>query len=302
MHDLILIGGPTGSGKSRLAIDLARHYGTCVLSADSRQVYRGMDIGTAKPTPSERAGVIHHLMDIKEPEEDYSAGQFERDVWALAERLLPERRPLIVAGGTGLYLRTLWQGIDAFPDVPQAKKQELIAFLEQEGLAALQERLKRVDPRYAEEVDLQNPHRLLRAIAVSESAGTPYSALRQGQKKARPYRMLPLLLEIDREILYRTIDARVDEMMDQGLVEEVRHFWSKRDLPALQTVGYQELFRHFAGELSLPEATDLIKRNTRRYAKRQLTWFRAEDWWIRLPVEPRETLTQRAIALVEANP
>lgn len=302
MHDLILIGGPTGSGKSRLAIDLARHYGTCVISADSRQVYRGMDIGTAKPTPSERAGVIHHLMDIKEPEEDYSAGQFERDVWALAERLLPDRRPLIVAGGTGLYLRTLWQGIDAFPDVPQVKKQELIAFLEQEGLAALQERLKRVDPRYAEEVDLQNPHRLLRAIAVSESAGTPYSALRQGQKKARPYRMLPLLLEIDREILYRTIDARVDEMMDQGLVEEVRHFWSKRDLPALQTVGYQELFRHFAGELSLPEAIDLIKRNTRRYAKRQLTWFRAEDWWIRLPVQPRETLTQRAIALVEANP
>ena len=302
MHDLILIGGPTGSGKSRLAIDLARHYGTCVISADSRQVYRGMDIGTAKPTPSERAGVIHHLMDIKEPEEDYSAGQFERDVWALAERLLPDRRPLIVAGGTGLYLRTLWQGIDAFPDVPQVKKQELIAFLEQEGLAALQERLKRVDPRYAEEVDLQNPHRLLRAIAVSESAGMPYSALRQGQRKTRPYRMLPLLLEIDREILYRTIDARVDEMMDQGLVEEARHFWSKRDLPALQTVGYQELFRHFAGELSLPEATDLIKQNTRRYAKRQLTWFRAEDWWIRLPVEPRETLTQRAIALVEANP
>lgn len=302
MHDLILIGGPTGSGKSRLAIDLARHYGTCVISADSRQVYRGMDIGTAKPTPSERAGVIHHLMDIKEPEEDYSAGQFERDVWALAERLLPDRRPLIVAGGTGLYLRTLWQGIDAFPDVPQVKKQELIAFLEQEGLAALQERLKRVDPRYAEEVDLQNPHRLLRAIAVSESAGMPYSALRQGQRKTRPYRMLPLLLEIDREILYRTIDARVDEMMDQGLVEEARHFWSKRDLPALQTVGYQELFRHFAGELSLPEAIDLIKRNTRRYAKRQLTWFRAEDWWIRLPVQPRETLTQRAIALVEANP
>lgn len=302
MHDLILIGGPTASGKSHLAMELADHYGSSVISADSRQVYRGMDIGTAKPTLAERAHITHHLIDILELEEEYSAGQFERDAFALAQGLLPSQKPLIVTGGTGLYLRTLWQGIDTFPEVPPHKKEEIIAFHEREGLVALQERLRKADPDYAKQVDLQNPHRLIRAISVSESAGIPYSALRRGRKQERPFRMLPLLLEVDRLTLYNRIDARVDEMMARGLLEEARSLWPKKDLPALQTVGYQELFRHFNGEFSLRDAVDLIKRNTRRYAKRQLTWFRAEAWWLPVAAEPRETLAGRAISIIEANP
>lgn len=302
MHDLILIGGPTACGKSRLAMELASHYGTCVISADSRQVYRGMDIGTAKPARDERQHVVHHLIDFLDPDEEYNAGQFERDVLGLAERLLPSQKPLVVAGGTGLYLRTLWRGIDTFPEVPPLKKEEIIAFHEREGLPALQERLRRVDPEYAGQVDLHNPHRLIRAIAVSESAGVPYSTLRQGRRQERPFRMLPILLEMEREALYRAIDARVDEMMAKGLLEEARRLWPKRSLPSLHTVGYQELFLHLDGVLSLTEAVELIKRNTRRYAKRQLTWFRAEDWWLRLPAEPRATLKERAITLIEANP
>lgn len=302
MYDLILVGGPTASGKSRLAIELAAHFGTCVISADSRQVYRGMDIGTAKPRTDERREVPHHLIDILELDEEYSAGRFEQDVLQLAAQLLPTKRPLIVAGGTGLYLRTLWQGIDRFPEVPAEKKEEIIAYGELHGIEALQERLRKVDPLYAAQVDLQNPHRLIRAIAVTEASGIPYSSLRKGEPADRPFRMLPLLLELDRELLYRRINDRVDAMMAQGLEEEARRLWPLKRLGSLQTVGYQELFRHFDGEITLTEAVEAIKTNTRRYAKRQLTWFRSEDWWVRLSAEPTETLTERVLAFLESNP
>lgn len=302
MRDVILIGGPTASGKSRLAVELASRFHSVVISADSRQVYRGMDIGTAKPSLKERQGIPHHLIDILDPEEPYNAGSFERDTLELTAQLLPTRQPLILAGGTGLYLRTLWQGLDTFPEVPPEKRAEVIAFREREGLAALQERLRTVDPNYATQVDMQNPHRLIRAICVSESSGKPYSAWRQGVKTERPFRMLPILLEPSREDLNRRIDARVDDMMAAGFLEEARRFWPLRHLPALQTLGYQELFCHLAGEVGLGEAIELIKRNTRRYAKRQLTWFRAEDWWIRIDPEPLDTLTDRVLAVIEDHP
>ncbi len=292
---LLVIGGPTASGKTELAIRLARHYGTEILSADSRQLFRELRIGTAKPTPGELAQVPHHFIDSQSVTQAYSVGEYEREALARLEELFRQRDLVVLAGGSGLYIRALTQGLDDFPEVPAAVRQQWEKRYESHGLAHLQEALRRADPDYAREVDLQNPHRLIRALAVISHSGRPFSSYRRREARPRPFTSIYLQLHRPRAELYARINARVDAMMAAGLLEEVEALQPYRRHTALQTVGYQELFDHLDGKLSLPEAVAQIKRNTRRYAKRQLTWHRRDGYWKHIrPGEP-----ERAIRWVE---
>jgi tRNA dimethylallyltransferase len=301
MWDVIIIGGPTASGKSALAFELARHFDSAIISADSRQVYKGMDICTAKPSLEEQVQVPHYLIDICDPTSTYNAGQFEKDSLEIITKLLPEKKPLFIVGGTGLYLRALLHGLDQFPEVPQSKLEELSVFYHHSGLQGLQNRLKTVDPVYFAKVDQSNPQRLLRAIAVSESGPAPYSDYLSERLVRRDFTILPIQLAPERNWLYDRINHRVSDMMAQGLVEEAKKFYSLRHLPALQTVGYQELFSCMDGTISLPQAVNLIQQNTRRYAKRQLTWIRKENWWHSLTPEPTGTLVERTLEVIHSG-
>jgi tRNA dimethylallyltransferase len=298
MREVVMIGGPTASGKTGLAIRLAQELGAAIISADSRQVYRGLDIGTAKPTLEERKGIPHHLIDCYDLDEDFSAGRFEREALAIIEQEHRAGRDVIVAGGTGLYLEALWKGMDAFPEVPEAHRQTVRTWYEEGGITRLQEALLQLDPDYADKVDLQNPHRLMRALGVCLASGQPYSTFRRGKSAERPFAVTAIWLNAPREWLYQRINERVTHMMAQGLLEEARVLYPRRSLPALQTVGYQELFRYLDGEIDLDAAIELIRQNTRRYAKRQVTWQRGREGWLPLPVQPEDTLFTRAMLLV----
>lgn len=271
---LIVIGGPTASGKTALAIALARHFGTEIISADSRQIYREMTIGTAKPSAEELAMVPHHFIDTHSIHDHYSAGQYEREARALLDRLFQQYDLLIAAGGSGLYLRALMEGLDAFPEIPEAIERDVEALYAREGLPALQRAVATQDPDYYEQVDRQNPARLLRALKVIRATGKPFSAFRKNRPAPRPWRNLPILLMPERTLLYERIDRRADAMIEAGLLDEVRRLYPYRHLRPLQTVGYQEFFPWIEGTRPLEEAIRLFKRNTRRYAKRQMTWFR----------------------------
>ncbi len=276
---LLIIGGPTASGKTSLAIRLARHFGTEILSCDSRQFFRKMDIGTAKPSQAELALAPHHFIDSLSIEEDYSVGDYERDALALLEELYKKHSLVIMAGGSGLYQKAVCEGLDAFPEVAPAVRQKVENWHQQEGIESLQEKLKRIDPDYYSIVDLQNPHRLIRALSVWEASGRPFSSFRKNKSLHRPFFPVYIELHWERSVLYERINQRVDHMMEQGLLEEARQLYPHKDLTALQTVGYQELFAYLDGRISLEEAVDLIKRNSRRYAKRQLTWTRRDGHW-----------------------
>lgn len=293
MKDVILLGGPTASGKSALAMDLARRLETVILSADSRQVYRGLDLGTAKPTLEDRQEVDHYLIDICDPKENYTAGRFESDALAWIEALLPLHRPLLVAGGTGLYLKALYAGLDEFPEIPASIRHDLARWYASEGLSGLQEKLRQVDPEYADRVDLRNPRRLLRALEVWEASGIPYSRWRKGIPAVRSFTQMALYLDAPRSWLYPRINQRVLDMLDRGWLDEARRLHPLRGLPALQTLGYPELFDYLEGKRSYDETVTLIQQQSRRYAKRQMTWFRKEPWWIPVPVLPEETLVDR---------
>ncbi len=276
---LIVVGGPTASGKTGFAIRLAHHFDTVILSSDSRQFYREMSIGTAKPDAHELAQAKHYFIDSLSVEDAYSVGDFERDALALLEHLFRKKEVVILAGGSGLFINALCQGLDNFPEVPIAIRDEVEAEFEAKGIIFLQEQLQQLDPVYYEEVDLSNPHRLIRAIAVSRSSGRPFSSWRKGGSKERPFTPVYLQMNWDRATLYDRINQRVDLMLEAGLLAEAKSLYPKKNLTALQTVGYQELFEYFDGELDLAEAIELVKRNSRRYAKRQLTWFRRDGFW-----------------------
>jgi len=276
---LLVVGGPTAAGKTAWAIRLARHYGTAILSADSRQCYRALRIGTARPTADELAQAPHHFVGHLGLEADYSVGDFEREALARLEELFREHNVVVLTGGSGLYLKALCEGLDAFPEVPLAVREAVQRRYEEGGLSALQEQLQRVDPAYYAEVDRQNPARLLRALAVWEATGRPFSSFRRQQPAPRPFSPIYLQLSWPRARLYRRIDERVDRMLAAGLVDEARALYPYRGHTSLQTVGYQELFEHFEGKITLEEAVRLIKRNSRRYAKRQLTWMRRDHHW-----------------------
>lgn len=276
---LIVVGGPTASGKTALAIRLAQHFGTEILSADSRQFFREMNIGTAKASEQELQTVPHHFINSLSIEQDYSVGDYERDALALLAKLYQKHQVVILAGGSSLYIKALCEGLDEFPEVPAEVRDAVEALYLQKGIEALQAELAQVDPLYFEQVDRANPQRLIRAIAVYRASGQPFSSFRTQAAEPRFFTPIYIWLETPREVLYERINQRVDLMLAAGLEAEARKLYPQRQLNALQTVGYQEFFDYFDGTISYVEAVELIKRNSRRYAKRQGTWMRRDGFW-----------------------
>lgn len=280
---LIVVAGPTASGKTALAIRLAQEFNAEILSCDSRQFFKETTIGTAKPDAKELAAAVHHFVDCFSIEETYNIGDYERDVLAFLETYYQKHNIAIMVGGSGLYIKAVCEGLDRYPKVDEAIRVELNQLLEKEGINALQDALKEVDPIYYDKVDLSNPHRLIRALEIYKGTGQPFSSFQGKNKVERPFEVIKLGLDWDRTKLYDRINRRVDLMLEAGLVEEAKSLYPKRALNALQTVGYREFFDFFDGKTSLEEAIELVKRNTRRYAKRQLTWLRKEKdlHWIK---------------------
>lgn len=276
---LLVIGGATATGKTALAIRLAQHFNTEILSADSRQFYREMSIGTAKPTPTELAQAPHHFVDSLSVTEDFSVGDFERAALDTLQRIYQEKDVAILVGGSGLFLQAVCEGLDDFPEVTaDVKKQVSDAFL-QNGLVWLQSEIQRIDPTYFAVVDQQNPARLRRALEVFYASGLPYSTFLGKEKQQRPFTPVYLLLDVPRSELYARIETRVDDMLTAGLEEEARRLLPFRHAPALRTVGYEEFFDYFNGQCSYEEAVDKIKQHSRNYAKRQATWFKKHGDW-----------------------
>lgn len=271
---LLCILGPTAVGKTALAIRLAKYLRTEIISADSRQFYREISIGTAKPNEEELAAVPHHLIGHLSIEQTYSAGDFEREALNLLQRLFGQHDTVIAVGGSGLYVKALIEGLDDLPPANEPLRKELDILFASQGIQALQERLTAINPAKYQQTEAQNPQRLMRAIeiAVAEQAGfTP-----RFSKQPRPFRIVPVVIDLPREALYTNINDRVDHMIKQGLVEEARAVMPHRHHYALQTVGYNELFAYFDGTCTLEQAIADIKQYTRNFAKRQLTWFRKE--------------------------
>ncbi len=279
---LFVITGPTAVGKTAVAIALAKKLKTEIISADSRQFYREMSIGTAKPTPEELAQAKHHFVDSHSIKDSFSVGDFEVQGLALLDEIFKKHDTAILVGGSGLYIKAICEGFDKLPSASPEVRERLNLEFKNDGIIPLQEKLKAVDPVYYSQVDLNNPQRLIRALEVFESTGIPFSSYRKSTINARPFRCVKIGLDLPREILYQRINQRVDDMVKQGLVEEVRSVLPYRHLNALNTVGYSELFDYFDGKISLENAIELIKQNTRRFAKRQLTWFRKDkdlNWY-----------------------
>lgn len=276
MKTLLLIVGPTGVGKTELALRVAERFGSPIVSCDSRQVYREIPIGTAAPTAEEQARVKHYFVGCKELEEDYNAGQYERDALALLDQLFQDHEVIVMTGGSMLYADAVCYGLDDLPNVPDAIRKNVQQHYEQEGISWLQSEVKRLDPAYWEIVDQQNPARLAHCVELCLTTAKPYSSLRTNINKNRPFRIVKVGLERPREELYKRINRRVEQMIAEGLVEEAKRVYPKRALNSLRTVGYRELFAYFDGEYDLERAIELIQQNTRHYAKRQMTWYRRD--------------------------
>lgn len=280
---LLVIVGPTGSGKTDLSIRLALHYGAPILSTDSRQIYRGMPIGTAQPEKHQLQQVEHHFIASHDIKEDLNCGEYAVQALSRLEELFTRHDWVVAVGGSGLYVQALCEGMDDLPQADSTLRAELSRRLENEGLDALVAELRDRDPVYYETVDRKNPARIVRALEVCLQTGRPYSEQRTGQRLQRPFQIIKIGIDLPREELYARIDQRVDRMLSEGLEAEARALYPYRGVNALQTVGYREFFDYFDGLISYEKAVELIKRNSRRYAKRQLTWFRrdTEIRWFR---------------------
>ena len=274
---LIYIAGPTGVGKTKTAIALAKAFDTEIISCDSRQFYKEMKIGTAVPTEEELAAVPHHFIQSKSIEEAYTVADFEKEAMASIEELFNKKDTLIMVGGSGMYADAVMFGMDEFPEVPQEVRNQIRLFYETHGLQGLQELLREKDPKYYTRVDINNPVRLLRALEVCIASDQPYSSFLGQERPARSFVSKMIILHCPRTVLYDKINARVDQMMKDGLEEEAKALIPFKDHAALRTVGYKELFPYFDGKCSLEEAINEIKKNSRRYAKRQITWFKKYD-------------------------
>ncbi len=279
MNYLIVIGGATATGKSDLAVRLARHFDTVVLSADSRQFYREMSIGTAKPSLEEQGEIKHYFVDSLSVADDYSVGDFERQAIELLDQLFQKHKVVVMAGGSGLFIRAICEGLDTFPEVPDRVRDEVEYGEKKFGIGWLQQELKRLDPDYFENVDRNNPARLRRALEVCLASDKPYSCFLSSGKTSRNFTPVFIQLDLPRAELYARIEQRVDKMIEQGLEEEARRLLPFRDRPALHTVGYEEFFDYFDQKTTLEEAIVKIKQHTRNYAKRQGTWFRKYGQW-----------------------
>jgi len=272
-NTLFVIVGPTGVGKTSVSLRLAKELDTEIISADSRQFFKEMHIGTAAPTAEELQIATHHFIANKSIFDYYSVFKFETECLTLLDELLPRKKHALLVGGSGLYIDALCNGIDDIPDVEPEIRESVTKRFEKEGIEALRFDLKKLDPEYYKTVDLRNPKRIIRGLEICLSTGKPYSSFRTNTKKTRNFNIVKIGLNMDRQLLYDRIDQRVDKMIAEGLEEEAKGLYSHRKLNALNTVGYKELFEHFNGNISLERAIELIKRNSRRYAKRQLAWF-----------------------------
>lgn len=273
---LIVVVGPTAVGKTETCITLAKHYATAVVSADSRQFYKEMNVGTAKPTPHELSQVRHHLVNHLSIHQNYTVKDFEADALKAIASIHAHTDITILAGGSGLFVKAVCEGLDEMPDIPAKYRVKLVEELQKEGLNALLAQLKMLDPLYFSLVDKANGQRIIRALEVIRYTGKPYTYFRKNKKANRPFNIVKIGLNRAREILYSRINQRMDEMIGNGLFEEARTLFPFKDLNALQTVGYTEIFDYLQDKYDQEEAIRLLKRNSRRYAKRQLTWFRKD--------------------------
>ena len=289
---LICILGPTASGKTKLAIEAANYFDTEIISTDSRQFYKEMTIGTAKPTPEELAQAKHHFIDTLSVKDKYSAGQFEHDALEKIAELHKTKDVVVLAGGSGLYINAILFGIDPFPEISKETRAKVVNIYKEGGIEALKNELRKLDPEHYITVDLDNHRRLMRALEVCFASGTTYSSFRKQEAKARNFKVIKIAYDRDREKLYERINRRVEIMIAQGLEEEVKNLIPYKDAYALNTIGYKELFPYLEGEISLEEAVELIKRNSRRYAKRQITWFGndKEISWISPSIETKNLM------------
>lgn len=285
---LAVLAGPTAVGKTDLTIDLARKFNSVIISADSRQFYREMSVGTAKPSPEQLSLVSHYFINSHSILEEFTVGQYEEEVLGLLKKLFISYDIVFLTGGSGLFIKAVCEGLDELPSTEAEVREELNNTYQQYGLPPLLNELHEKDPEFFAVVDRNNQRRVIRALEVIRSTGKKYSGLRSGEKKERDFECINMMLTRDRPELYQRIDVRVDRMIEEGLEQEAKLLLPFKDKPALQTVGYSEMFDYFEGKYPLEEAIRLIKRNTRRYAKRQLTWFRKEadfEWF-----HPDETI------------
>lgn len=290
MKTLVVLTGPTGVGKTELSLSVAERLGSPIVNADSRQIYRELPIGTAAPTAAEQARVPHLFVGTHILTDRYNAGEYEREALAALEELFRTRDHVLMVGGAMLYIDAVCKGLDEMPHVSAELREQVQQQYAANGLEWLQAQVKEADPQYFGEADIQNPQRLLHALEICLAGGRPYSSFRLGSRKERPFRVVKIGLTRPREELYTRINARVDNMLAQGLLEEVRAVESLRHLNALNTVGYKEMFRYLDGEWTLEAAADMVRQNSRHYAKRQLTWFNAdpEMHWVNLTDTPED--------------
>ncbi|WP_319229462.1 tRNA (adenosine(37)-N6)-dimethylallyltransferase MiaA [Draconibacterium orientale] len=274
---LVVITGPTGIGKTEVSIKVARHFNAEIVSADSRQIFKELNIGTAVPSTEELAAIPHHFIQSHSVEENYNASRYETEALDLIDKLFQQRDILLLVGGSMLYIDAICKGIDSMPDADPEVRAALKKQLEEEGLESLRLQLKTLDPEYYKKVDLKNPNRIIHALEISIQTGKPYSSFRSDTPKKRPFQIIKIALNCDRQVLHNRINLRVDKMMEAGLETEARSVYHKKHLNSLNTVGYQELFAYFNGEISREKAIELIKRNSRRYARKQITWFRRDE-------------------------
>ena len=274
---LICVVGPTAIGKTSLAIQLAKAFSTEIISADSRQFYKEMSIGTAVPSEEELAAARHHFIHNISIFENYSVGDFERDALRLLTEIFKKNNVAIMVGGSGLYIDAVVNGLDNFPEISSEIRKQLNEELKENGIEVLQKELQRVDPVYFEKVDFHNPHRLIRALEIYRATGQPYSSFLRKESSKRDFETMFIGLTAERETIYERINMRVDKMLEDGLIDEAKSLYPHSEKNALQTVGYRELFEYFDGKISEEEAISEIKKNTRRFAKRQNTWFKKNE-------------------------
>jgi len=279
---LVTVAGPTAVGKTALSIRLARDLGTEIISADSRQFFRELSIGTAKPTPGELMQAKHHFVNSHSISEAYSAGDFERDALALIDKIFQEHDIVIMTGGSGFYVKAVLEGLDDLPAPLPGLRESLMQKLNDDGLSTLQEEVSLIDPEFAATPEIANPQRVVRALEVFHTSGTPISQFKLNNTRSRPFQPINIALDRDRAELYQRIDQRMDIMLQEGLVEEAKSVIAYREHHALKTVGYREVYSYLDGEYDETEMVRLLKQNSRRYAKRQLTWFRHQgnfEWF-----------------------
>ncbi len=294
---LVVLTGPTGIGKTSVGITIAQHFNTEIVSSDSRQLFKELSIGTAVPEANELNAVKHHFIQTHSINENYNASRYETESLKLLDQLFQSKNIVVMVGGSMLYIDAICKGIDVMPDADPEIRASLKKQLDENGIENLRRQLKTLDPDYFKTVDLKNPNRIIHALEISIQTGKPYSSFRSNKAKPRPFSIVKIALNCDREILHNRINLRVDKMIQAGLETEARTVYPQKHLNSLNTVGYRELFAFFDGDISREKAIELIKRNSRRYARKQITWFRKDEnvnWF-----EPSQT--EEIIQFIESQ-